>query len=88
MAQMSCQKVKSADQQRAQISSLVITLQTYVHDLLEEVLELGACLFVDRAKDALDTAAARKSTDVRFGDAVDVVPQNFSVERSIYDYHC
>ena len=77
---MSCPKATGADQQITQRSPLVFTFHTYVHDLLEEVLELGACLFVDGARDALDTAAARKSADVRLGDAVDVVPQDFSIK--------
>ena len=76
MAQMSCPKATGADQQITQRSPLVFTFHTYVHDLLEEVLELGACLFVDGARDALDTAAACESADSRLGDALDVVAED------------
>jgi hypothetical protein len=88
MAQMSYRKAKRC--KSANDSDLVFrnVLHTYVHDLLEEVLKFSARLFVDVARDALDTAAAREAANVWLGDAVNVIPQDFSVERSIYDYGC
>jgi hypothetical protein len=61
-------------------------IHTYAHDFLEETLELGACLFVDRGRDALDAAAARHATNVSLADAVDIVPQDLSMRRSVCYY--
>jgi enamine deaminase RidA (YjgF/YER057c/UK114 family) len=44
-------------------------------DVLEEDLEDSARLFVDEARDALDTAAASETADRRLGDALDVVAE-------------
>ena len=80
---------KSERRNSANDSEIVLgtALHTYVHDLLEKVLDLSACLVVDGGRDALDASTTCEAADVWLGDAVDVVPQDFSVERSIY-YHC
>ena len=48
-------------------------------DILKENFENSTGLFVDEARDALDTATASKTTDGWFGDALDVVSQYLTV---------
>ena len=47
--------------------------------VLEENFENTAGLFVDQARDSLDTATASKTTDGWLGDALDVITKNLSV---------
>ena len=47
--------------------------------VLKENFENTASLLVDQARDSLDTATASKTTDGWLGDALDVVPKDFSV---------
>ncbi|CAH3172831.1 unnamed protein product, partial [Porites evermanni] len=46
--------------------------------ILKENFENTTSLFVDQARDSLDTATASKTTDSWLGDALDVVTKNFS----------
>ncbi|CAH3162117.1 unnamed protein product, partial [Porites evermanni] len=46
--------------------------------ILKENFENATSLFVDEARDSLDTATASKTTDSRLGDALDVVTKNLS----------
>jgi len=48
-------------------------------DTLEEGLEDTAGLFVDHGGDTLDTATAGETADGGFGDALDVVAEDFAV---------
>ncbi len=48
-------------------------------DVLEEHLQDTTCFFVDEAGDTLDTATTGKTTDGRFGDALDVITQHLPV---------
>ena len=48
-------------------------------DILQENLENATCLFVDQARDTLDTTTTCQTTDGRLGDALDVVTEHFSV---------
>jgi len=48
-------------------------------DVLEEDLEHTAGLFVDEARDTLDTATTGKTANSGLGDALDVVTQDFAV---------
>ena len=47
-------------------------------DVLEEHLEDTAGLFVDLARDALDTTSASETADGGLGDALDVVPKDLA----------
>jgi hypothetical protein len=47
--------------------------------VLEEHTENGAGLFVDEARDTLDTTSACETADSGFGDSLDVVTQNLAV---------
>ena len=48
-------------------------------DILEEHLEDTTGLFVDEARDTLDTSSTGKTTDCRLGDALDVISQDLTV---------
>merc|ERR1711862_205672 len=48
-------------------------------DILQENLQNTPGLLVDETTDSLDTTPSCKSPDCRLGDALDVVPQHFSV---------
>ena len=48
-------------------------------DILEENFENSTGLFVDEARDSLDTATASKTTDGRLGNALDIVSQNLTM---------
>ena len=48
-------------------------------DILEEHLEDTTGLFVDEARDTLDTSSTGKTTDGGLGDALDVVSQDLTV---------
>ena len=48
-------------------------------DVLQENLEDTAGLFVDEARDTLDTSTASQTPDGGLGDALDVVPQHLAV---------
>jgi len=48
-------------------------------DVLEENLEDAASLFVDQARDTLDTATASQTTDCRLGYALDVVTEHLAM---------
>ncbi len=50
--------------------------------VLQEHLQHTAGLLVDQTGDTLDSAAASETTDGGFGDALDVIPQNFTVTLS------
>ncbi len=50
--------------------------------VLQKHLQHTASLLVDQTGDTLDTAAASETTDGGFGDALDVIPQNFTVPLS------
>lgn len=45
--------------------------------MLQEKLQVEACFLVDRGGDALDATATGQAADGRFGDALDVVAENF-----------
>ena len=47
--------------------------------ILKENFENTTSLFVDQARDSLDTATASKTTDSWLGDALDVVTKDLSV---------
>ena len=47
--------------------------------ILKEHFENTTSLFVDQARDSLNTATASKTTDSWLGDALDVVTKNLSV---------
>lgn len=49
------------------------------HYTLQKAAQIEADLCVNRARDALDAAAAREAADVGFGDALDVVAEDFAV---------
>ena len=48
-------------------------------DVLKEDLEDSTGLFVDEARDTLDTATASQTTDGGLGDALDVIAQDLAV---------
>ena len=48
-------------------------------DVLKEYLEDTTGLFVDQARNTLDTSSACKTTDGRLGDALDVISEHFTV---------
>ena len=48
-------------------------------DVLEEDLEDTSGLFVDQTGDSLDTTSTSETTDSWLGDALDVIPKDFSV---------
>ena len=48
-------------------------------NVLQEDLEHAASLFVDEARDALDTATAGQTTDGRLGNALDVITKDLAV---------
>ena len=48
-------------------------------DILEEDLEDTAGLFVDEARDTLDTATTCETTNGRLGDTLDVITQHFAM---------
>ena len=48
-------------------------------DVLKEHLQHSTSLLVDKARDALDTATAGKTTDGWLGDPLDVVTENLPV---------
>ena len=48
-------------------------------DILEEHLEHSAGLFVDETGDTLDATAAGEAADGWFGDALDVVAEDFAM---------
>jgi hypothetical protein len=48
-------------------------------DVLEEYLEDTTGLFVDETRDTLDSTSARKTTDRRLRDALDVITKNFAM---------
>ena len=48
-------------------------------DIFQENLEDTTGLFVDQARDTLDTTSASQTADGGFGDALDVIAQNFAV---------
>ncbi len=50
--------------------------------VLQEHLQHTAGLLVDQTGDTLDSAAASETTDGGFSDALDVIPQNFTVTLS------
>ncbi len=50
--------------------------------VLQEHLQHTASLLVDQTGNTLDSAAASETTDGGFGDALDVIPQNFTVTLS------
>ncbi|CAH3162158.1 unnamed protein product, partial [Porites lobata] len=47
-------------------------------DILKENFENSTSLFINQARDTLDTATASKTTDSRLGDALNVVPKDLS----------
>ncbi|KFV65828.1 hypothetical protein N307_06741, partial [Dryobates pubescens] len=47
--------------------------------VLQEDLQPSAGLFVDEARNTLDTAAPSQATDGGLGDALDVIAQHFTV---------
>ena len=49
------------------------------NDVFKEQLQHTANLFVDEARDSLDTASSRQSPDGWFSNALDVVPKHLSV---------
>ncbi len=51
-------------------------------DVLQEHLQHTAGLLVDQTGNTLHSAAASETTDGGFGDALDVIPQNFTVTLS------
>ena len=48
-------------------------------DILEENLEHTTGLFVDEARDTLDTTTAGKTTNCRFGDTLDIITKNLTM---------
>ena len=48
-------------------------------DILKENFENSTSLFINQARDTLDTATASKTTDSGLGDALNVVPKDLSV---------
>ena len=48
-------------------------------DVLKEDLEDTTGLFVDEARDTLDTTTTRQTADGRLGDTLDVITQHFPV---------
>ena len=48
-------------------------------DVLKEDLEDSTGLFVDEARDTLDTTTTRKTADGRLGDTLDVIAQHFAM---------
>ena len=48
-------------------------------DVLKEYLEDTTGLFVDEARDALDSTTTRETADGRLGDALDVVAEHLAV---------
>ena len=48
-------------------------------DVLEEDLEDTSGLFVDQARDSLDTTSSSKSSDGGLGDSLDVITKDLSV---------
>lgn len=77
----------SLTNRRAHVSRRILSRiakrkKTYAYNARKEALEFCACLLVDAARDALDTATARKTANVRLGDALDIVPQDFSMRES------
>ena len=52
------------------------------NNILEEHLENSTSLFVDEARDTLDTTTASKTTDGWFGDTLDVVTKDFPMALS------
>lgn len=51
-------------------------------DVLQEHFENAARLLVDEAADALDTATTSQASNSRFGDALNVITQNFTMPLS------
>jgi hypothetical protein len=47
--------------------------------VLEEQLEHTSDLFIDEARDTLDTATSSQTTDRRLGDSLDVITQHFAM---------
>ena len=48
-------------------------------DVLKEHLQHSTGLFVDEARDSLDSTTTGQTTDGRLGDSLDVVTQNFAM---------
>jgi len=48
-------------------------------DVLKEDLENTSSLFVDEARDSLDTTSSSKSSNGRLGDSLDVITKDLSV---------
>ena len=49
------------------------------NDVLEEDLQHAASLFVDEARNTLDTTSAGETANSRLGDALDVVTEDFAM---------
>ncbi|KAK7086413.1 hypothetical protein SK128_004508, partial [Halocaridina rubra] len=49
------------------------------NDIFEEYLEDTSSLFVDEARNTLDTTSTSKATNSRLGDALDVVTKNLTM---------
>jgi hypothetical protein len=48
-------------------------------DILKEDLEDSSGLFIDEARDTLDTSTASQTADGGLGDTLDVITQNFAM---------
>ncbi len=65
------------------LSLSVLSISNGITDhVLQKHLQHTASLLVDQTGDTLDSAAASQTTDGGFGDALDVIPQDFTVPLS------
>ena len=68
--------VKSSDSLPAGMLSVG---DSVTDDILKEYFQDASGLFIDKARDTLDTTSSCETTDSRLRDALDVISQDFSV---------